>query len=42
MQALVDVHGGCRIIIEDNGIGIAPENIPIAFAPVSAGAKIPQ
>jgi signal transduction histidine kinase len=25
--------GGCRIAIEDNGIGMAPESIPIALAP---------
>jgi len=25
--------GGCRIAVEDNGIGMAPESIPIALAP---------
>jgi signal transduction histidine kinase len=25
--------GGCRIAVEDNGIGMTPENIPIALAP---------
>ena len=25
--------GGCRIAVEDNGIGMTPENIPVALAP---------
>ncbi|HUL06651.1 MAG TPA: HAMP domain-containing sensor histidine kinase [Candidatus Acidoferrum sp.] len=25
--------GGCRIAVEDNGIGMAPESIPVALAP---------
>jgi len=33
IRARPERDGGCRIAVEDNGIGMAPESIPIALAP---------
>ena len=33
VRARSDENGGCRIVVSDNGIGMAPENIPVAMSP---------
>ncbi|HVR68768.1 MAG TPA: HAMP domain-containing sensor histidine kinase [Verrucomicrobiae bacterium] len=33
VRARSDDAGGCRIVVTDNGIGMAPENIPVAVSP---------
>src|SRR5262249_56717594 len=33
IRARPERGGGCRIAIEDNGIGMAPQSIPVALAP---------
>ncbi len=32
VRARSDENGGCRIVVTDNGIGMAPENIPVAMS----------
>jgi signal transduction histidine kinase len=33
VRARSDEDGGCHIVVADNGIGMAPENIPVAMSP---------
>jgi signal transduction histidine kinase len=33
VRARSNEEGGCRIVVTDNGIGMAPENIPVAMSP---------
>jgi signal transduction histidine kinase len=33
VRARSDEGGGCRVVVTDNGIGMAPENIPVAMSP---------